>query len=90
MIEKDLMAILQKLFNDVDVANITIQDASTLREGNETVKEFDVIINENLHHSQIQALDRILADYDEIEMRTSDNGMKIISTGINPRIEGEN
>ena len=78
MIEKEILELLPKLFNSVDVQNITIRDAISKVE-NDSVKEYDIIIDENLYHSQIQELDRVLSDYDEIEMRHTDDGMIIAS-----------
>jgi len=85
MIQSDLLAILPKLFENADIHDITIQRASMNHEENSAIKEYDILVNETLFHSQIQALDRILSDYDEIEMRFTADGMKILSVETNPR-----
>lgn len=46
MIEQDIINLLPKLFNDVNVQNLTIQEAVIPVES-DTTKEYDIVINEN-------------------------------------------
>ena len=78
MIEKDLVQIIHKLLTDVDVTYIAIKESIDPQE-KEGTKEYELIISESMMHSQIQALDRILGDYDEIEMQLKDGDMRIYS-----------
>lgn len=85
MIQENLLKLLPKLFNDAGIHNISIQ-ARTYERGS-IIWEYDIVINQNLSHSQILTLGKILGKFAEIEMRCTDDGMKIISTGAKPTKE---
>ena len=89
MLFDDLLAIMRKIREQTDVVNMEIRDAldpvhvefdeETLEvaEDKEFPTEYDLILKADLCHAEIQALDEILADYNNIEMRLRDGNMEI-------------
>lgn len=79
--------LVEAVLKELSPFSVTVQDAKEpvyveygddLEEvDKEYPDEFDIIINDELSHGEIQWLDQFLADYDNIEMRLRDGKMEI-------------
>lgn len=75
-----VLKLIPKLISDCQITNFNIRDANNLAHINEkkpedSPLELDILVEENLYHWQIQELDKILADFDNVEMRLTDDGL---------------
>jgi len=92
MILKETLAILKDILEKTDVTNIEIRDAIDpvhveydeetleLKEDKDFPQEYDLVLNADLSHQEIQAIDEILTSYSNIEMRLREGNMEIFET----------
>ena len=91
LLEKTL-EIVKKILSQTDILHIELRDAlnpvyveydeETLeeKEDQEFPDEFDIVVNEDLSHADIQTIDDLLAEYSTIEMRLREGKLEIFQT----------
>jgi len=68
MLLNQTLEILEKLLKECEVTDVLITEASQMIHEETTAPEFDIKIIQNLSHSQIQAIDEVLAKFSNVEM----------------------
>lgn len=86
MLLKETLKIIEKLMTELDVSDFKVSDARVWLHVKETEddaedieieNEYDILIEPTVTHWQIQQIDRLLSDYDNVEMWVESEGLRI-------------
>jgi len=69
MLLKETLEIVKKLLAECEVNMVTIAEAEEIIHYGTEEPEFDIRIEQNLNHNQIQAIDEILSGFSNVEMK---------------------
>jgi len=82
MFLKETLEILEKLLNDCDLTEIQIGESKIIVHADidkqeEWKTEYDLLIKQRVNHATIQQIDKLLSNYDSVEMEVIDEGLRI-------------
>ena len=72
-----MLVIIEKILKQTDITEIKITDAREVVHSDSEENEYDLQIQEDLNHGEIQAIDELLSSDSNVEMRLHDGQIEI-------------
>lgn len=76
------LKIVEKILKETNISEISFTEAR--EQTSDKAFDYDLTIIENVSHADIQIIDKILADYDNVEMRIDLNDSEIRIFEVEP------
>jgi len=81
MLLKETLEIVNKLMVKAEIDDFEVRTASRFvhnpKSSKTYTREFDILVTPSVSHRELQEIDKILSDYDNVEMKATSEGLLI-------------